>query len=478
MFGKGPRASLPKEITIGLDFGTSTTKCIINIEGEGNKDEYFAVKFPSKPEATFFYPTAISYKDGKLYFGDLAAQCSEDDTIYSCKMAIPCIDTWHDFSSPFMWKEEPGSFMFRGDSIYGFSAEELSILYLSNVIRIIRTLVQNTFPNYKPRYSLNMACPLDQLAKDYFESLHQTDKRAGNEENRTRDNYIEHSYKAISQYSLLLSLYSKNPWEIKDACRYINAVKKKPLKDIEQSRALVIPETLAAISSFIRRPGVESGRYFTIDVGAGTTDISVFWLQKNRFMEMPHYYSSGSLHVGVDQFDSALRDISDSYQGHSLRDRRENLTQEMGGLHAYMDKVNHYLIDMLKHRDKCFGRAYYKETKQSIWGDRTRADITMVFCGGGSKLDIIRNTFSNSDIWENVLGNATYICPELEKCKNALTLDHGIVNINRDGGAEDNLNLLLIAEGLASKMIDIPEYGIETKRVHIPKRVEFEYPDY
>ena len=33
-------------ITIGLDFGTSTTKCIVNFEGEDNgKDKFLAIAF-------------------------------------------------------------------------------------------------------------------------------------------------------------------------------------------------------------------------------------------------------------------------------------------------------------------------------------------------------------------------------------------------------------------------------------------------
>ncbi|MCX5632151.1 MAG: hypothetical protein NTW93_00500 [Phycisphaerae bacterium] len=475
-FKKQEEKFISKEITIGLDFGTSTTKCIINIEGSGKDDEYYAILFPRDKDVTLLYPTAISFADGKLYFGDLATTFKESETIYSCKMAVPCKDSWNNYSSPFMCENAPGLFIF--DSRYHFSASELSILYLSNVIRVIRELVKKAFPNIKVKFYLNMACPLDQLEKDYFASCTKSDKQAANKENRKRDEYIEQRYNEISQYSLGLSNYSKNPWDINDAYRYINAIQKKILRSPEQSPASIIPETLAAISSFIKRPGTEQGRYMAIDVGAGTTDISVFWLEKNSVKSKPHYYSSGSLHIGVDQFDTALREILNSYEGNSLRERREKLVAENVGLSNCKDEIEPHLCKMIDHRTKFFGYAYHKEAKQSIWGNKRNANLTIVFFGGGSKLDVIKERFIYSDIWENILGQAEHILPKLEVCNHAITPNGSLLNIDEHKDIGNDSSLLLIAEGLASRIIDIPEYGIQAERIYEPKSIEFDIKDY
>jgi len=107
-----------QDITLGLDFGTSTTKCIINIEKyDNNHDKHFICAFPSSTtdKFTLCYPTAIGIQDECFVFGHNAEILPESQIIRSIKMAIPCINShWGQYKSPFMIKEKPGYFNIKG----------------------------------------------------------------------------------------------------------------------------------------------------------------------------------------------------------------------------------------------------------------------------------------------------------------------------------------------------------------------------
>jgi len=468
-------ANEKKYVTLGLDFGTSTTKCIINIEEHGSRsDTYHAFCFdsPDSKYGSLTYPTSLVCFEGKLFFGYEADKFSEQQVIRSFKMAIPCKNSWGDYISSLCIPEKPG--YFRIENVV-LSSVDLSTIYLSAVIAQVRSRLKMIIPDKKVEIYLNMACPLDQLHRDYELSKDSSEKQAADIHNRYRDEYIEQSYKHMSRNALMLSLYAHNPWDLNNAIEALNMVKNFSIGK-EEGRTCIVPETLAAISAYIQRPGVEYGRYITIDVGAGTTDIAVFWLQKNHSKGevKPFYYSSGSLHLGIDHFDRALQKVTASYEGISIRQRRESLIKIDGGLSGYIEYVQEYLNRMIEHRFRCFGRGYDKEKKLLLWGDSKEAKLKMLLVGGGSRIDVVKRTLVNNQIWPAVLGYAEYDVPDLEKCEKALLPNGNVVNL-RDEKVFNSTHILLLAEGLASRSIDIPEYGIEHhKRDYKRKILEYE----
>ncbi len=154
-----------QEITLGLDFGTSATKCIINFENyDKQKDKYFICAFPSSSVDAFTlcYPTAIGIKDECFVFGHRTDLLPEKQIIRSIKMAIPCIENdWGSYKSPFMMKEKPGYFTINGTC---FSAIDLSALYLSYFIKHVKDQIISFLGQGSPyQIYLNMAAPMDQL---------------------------------------------------------------------------------------------------------------------------------------------------------------------------------------------------------------------------------------------------------------------------------------------------------------------------
>jgi len=395
-------------VTIGLDFGTSTTKCVVNLEGEDNgKDKFLAISFPHEgsSEGTLCMPTAIGVDDHTLLFGFDAERLSEDRIIRSFKMAIPCMEeAWSDYKSPFMLRDKPGYFDICGHEV---SALGLSTLYIAGIIRQIKgqlSMHLGESVGIQEAY-LNMAAPLDQLKKYYEAAANATnqDKSEILLGNVYRDTKLSEYYMQLGQWSLRLSNASHDHWSVEEAIASLDEVQKDGVVPFEDSPAYVLPETLAAISAYVNRPRTRQGRFISFDVGAGTTDISIFWLQKQHGSPKPSYYASGSLHSGMDDVDLSLLDILPQTNDCSLRERRESLENNDGNLNKYEDRWKPILSKIEKHKDKVFGLAYDKEKIPAHWGNGNHADVTLLMLGGGCQSSIMQKVHHLS-LWGNFIG--------------------------------------------------------------------------
>ena len=314
-------------VTVGLDFGTSSTKCVVNLEGyENHEDKFLVIAFPSqKPsETTLCIPTSIAVQGNCLVFGESAEQLPESCVIRSFKMAIPCIGKkWGNYQSALMIPEKPGFFDIQGNQL---SAVDLGILYLANVIRQVKSQLKRYLPTHMSvQVYLNLAAPLNQLKCE-------TTTTKSKNKLSIRDSALSRHYIGLGQRSLRLSDSSQNPWPLEEAIQALEDIKSKPLLSFQESPAYVVPETLAAIRSYINRPRTRSNHFMTFDVGAGSTDTSIFWLEKHEGSIKPWYYVSASLHIGMDSVDRSLCSVTHTREGRSPRERREDLQQHDGRL--------------------------------------------------------------------------------------------------------------------------------------------------
>ncbi len=457
----------PLAITIGLDFGTSTTKCIVNLEGyEDRKDKFMAISFPHNDinEGSLCIPTAIGISGDSLIFGHEADAFPEESVIRSFKMAIPCMkNDWGNYKSSYMILDKPGYFRILDQ---GINAAGLSILYLAWVIKQIKTSVLKYLDeNREPTFFLNMAAPLDHLLEN-FDGTKQDRGKFRNDkqnENLKRDTRVSKYYRAIYQWSLKLSDQSHNPWRLHDAVAELKKLHKSKLLSLEETPAYVIPETIAAITTYIKRPRTRSGRFATVDIGAGSTDISYYWLEKHDGTIKPWYYSSGSLHIGIDDIDRYLEDILNEEPGNSLRQKREHLQEKDDGLYKHREVLKPILDEFDNHKKKMFFLAYQKEKRQADWGTPKEAFITLLLLGGGCKIDVIYK-LSHNKLWDNVIGSPDWDILGIDLTNTVLMPDGSEELISEVESFSKQIDLLVIAEGLANKIIDIPEYGVQMNR--------------
>lgn len=271
----------------------------------------------------------------------------------------------------------------------------------------------------------------------------------------------------MGQWCLRLSDQSREQWELDKAVAALSAAKDCELLPREKSFANIVPETVAAITGYLNRPGTRSGRFITFDVGAGTTDVSVFWLEKHDGKIRPWYYASGSLHVGMDDIDRSLKDIVHTQEGPSLRSQREALQRSAGGLRKYQLHCEHLIKKIGTHKRRQFGIGYGKEPLAKTWGNRQKADVTMLMIGGGCQVDVIQQ-LAGFSLWESVLGAPTSELLDLELTDQALLPNGARTQLRDVESLSGQAKLLIIAEGLANRIVDIPPFGITRDSVVKP----------
>jgi hypothetical protein len=379
-------------------------------------------------------------------------------------------DKWSGYKAPFMLKDKPGYFGICGREV---SALDLSVLYLAVIIKQIKAqLAAYVGENTDIQVYLNMAAPLDQL-KRYYEAVEDATKEDRSKillGNVVRDTKLSEYYMALGQWSLRLSNQSQNPWVLEDALTSLQEAKEKGVIPFEESPAYVIPETVAAISAYVNRPRTRQGRFISFDVGAGTTDVSVFWLQKKQGAPKPSYYASGSLHLGMDGIDVSLLDILPQANDCSLRQRREVLEETDGGLKGYEDRWKPILTKIEKHKDRVFGLAYDKEKICAHWGDGNHANVTLLMLGGGCQSSIIEKIRYLS-LWGNFIGVPSAEVLQLDFTEKVILPDGTEAVLSEIPPLSKQANLLVVAEGLAQRIIDIPDYDITTEPIFVRPRV-------
>jgi hypothetical protein len=457
-------------VTVGLDFGTCATKCVVNLEGfDRGRDKFLALGFLSGEtnHGTLCVPTAIGVDQGRFVFGEEADRLPEGLVIRSFKMAIPCIEqTWGDYCSPFMSPSTPGHFEIQGNRLSG---TDLATLYLAVILRYVMRQVtqylrhQAEVSFYPPRYYLNLAAPLNQLIETSVGAVCAGTDQAGDEV--VRDTVVSREYIALGQRALRLSESCQNPWPIEPAIAALEGLKKTEPKRLllAESPAYVVPETQAAIAGFVNRPGTRSGRFMTLDVGAGSTDVSVFWLEKHDGKVKSWYYASRSLHLGMDAIDRALAAVTQTCPGGSARARREALQRAEGGLAKYRRECQAALMAVDKHRRRTFWEGRAQEVRVynvrlSDWGNRDRAKVALLLIGGGSHVDLVEE-LSYGELWQTQIGAPPVEVLGLDVTRQALGPDGREYLIDEVAGLKEQAYLLIIAEGLANRIVDIPPFG-------------------
>ena len=467
LFGKKPKSVEPRttdkrravSVTVGLDFGTCATKCVINLESfDHGRDKFLALAFPSTapPHSMLCVPTAVGVRGDGLVFGPEAESMAEDAVIRSFKMAIPCIGKeWGLYRSPFMSASAPGHFDIHGRRI---SATDLATLYLAVILCQVKKQVSQYLGQATDvTVFLNLAAPLNELIQTSVKH------NCENGDDWIRDTAVSSEYIALGQRSLLLSENCQEPWPLEAAMAALDRAKKRPILSLADSPAYVVPETLAAIAGFVNRPGTRSGKFITLDVGAGSTDASVFWLEKHDGKIKPWYYASRSLHIGMDSVDRSLAEVTKCLAGGSVRARRESLQRAEGGLTKYRCQCKATLEAIDRHRRMTFGRGYEKEKNPRRW-----EDVVLLLIGGGCQSDLVQE-LAHRGLWQNVIGSPSVEVLGLDTTKHVLGPDAREHLLEEVAVFAEQAYLLIIAEGLANKIVDIPEFGITTRGLVKPR---------
>lgn len=459
-------------LTLGLDFGTSSTKAVVNFEDAAAERDHFAVvQHTDGNEASLLYPSAVALCDGVLLTGGKAD--ARRDAIRSFKMCIPCACG--------MRRVTPcANCPAGGEGRYSLGGHELdaidvSILYLAIVIKQVKTELSSHKPDCRFTWHMNCAAPLNQSETDHRLSA---------------------AFDGVFYHAWRLSEQAQAHWRLEDALPALKIALALPVPPTAESPIMVFPETHAAMTAYILAPDRPAGLYATVDVGAGTTDVAFFWCgdqsrEDGTRVRVASFHAYLSKFVGMDDVDRALG-IARSEREQSQHARLAELQHVYAGV----------LEEIYRHYGRTFGAAYANATDQRYWVEERNEHQIVDDDGQPMKIPwwYRPKEIQGRDIRTRraryrlcLVGGGTRMQAVVEKLKRPLDyLGFQTVDVDQpclpdrvqilasNGQRQDvpaildqQLPLLLLAYGLAHRAIDIPLWergrGGRQELVYVPQ---------
>lgn len=371
-----------KRITLGLDFGTSTTKVCVRRELGGDDLPIYPIKFKSTADGSpYLCSSLVGIDNNKVYFGP---GIISGDVYPHLKICVACELDYIENKECFS-KEKC---VFR-DPTTIFRAADFATMFLAWVMKEARAQLPKEFKN-SPSFTYNISIPIKQLDTNPLFNRYRRMVY-------TAWRISEGIYQGIDLYQVL---------------GWIKALESNELPSPEESYVHLCPETSAAIISYVMSSNALPGLYSIVDIGAWTTDISFFRLTDidadRTGVNTLSFYAADVSHVATNMIDMKiihalmkLWDIKKIEQFKSgnfvefIKDCREkNYWEEKVSFRTGPNKTAKKLIPMhLIEKSKAdvskavlsffvetFKKAFQKEKVLDRWNN-----ISLFIIGGGSR---------------------------------------------------------------------------------------------
>jgi len=384
-----PRQSASAPLVIGLDFGTYATKIVTRPRGDPMAD-VICIDEPAPGYPFFAVPSLVRLLDNCVFFGREALCQSEGKLYRSLKVCLlpPA--------------NGAGPQQSRGTSP---SPDLLVSFYLSWVLHSIRNQIQVRFEQGQPAIFLNMAAPMSHV-----------------EDAKLKDRYLRIIHAAWE------SVFGQNPFPAQQGMglplltQRFQPWLEAEVPDLTIRRFQVLPETVAPIVSLSLDPRMAPGMYLILDVGAGTTELSV-----NHVGER-----------GADQRVACYTDESSLFGGDSFDWADKHFRGDHAALCGHRNRLLCFLMKFLKRK---WAEGYLKDAPSVAARPRWR-QLTVLLTGGGARRPDVESTVNNT--------NPIYPWPISETTHRVYW--HRPTGIHIGPGmdhADEELALLSVAHGLS-----------------------------
>lgn len=249
-------------ITVGFDFGTHSTKVLYRKHGE-TISRVLSLDEPCPDYPVFGSPSLVRLDDGRLWFGSEAVQRSGGHLYQSLKVRLPGPDRERSLEPL-----PPGP-----------TPQLLVAAYLAWAFQRLREALRAEFGPHAVR--LNLAAPMNHLQNEMLRNIYLHIVQAAWEV-VFGENVLE-----VRQGIALASLQAR-------LTRHLEGC----LRDETERHFEILPETIAPIVSMSVNPRVPPGIYLIVDMGGGTTEISVNKVGKSDEGHHIHCYFDDLIHVG------------------------------------------------------------------------------------------------------------------------------------------------------------------------------------
>jgi hypothetical protein len=410
-------SATPRDLQLGIDYGTSTSKLVLrDYAAPGGERAYLVGK-----ETGYRYPSAISCDSTTIIFGDPAG--TSGVTKYeSVKMQVAD-----------QVKNSSGRYYYGPKQTFppGFDASALAALTIWWLISKGETAARHSLTLPNPRIAMTIGIPMSFRADSVLRSAFLQIARIGFDLYRSNGLLLGDSIDLTHAQRLF-----------SEASDRVNS--RPPVPD-DQIVAWVRSEAEAAMLWAFRSPSVPAGRYFKVDIGAGTTNASIFrlnekapegeWL-KSEF----RFFGAYSGPHGMDAVDVDLAAHLGVANPFTLRGTEDSLL----AVQSSADAVRAPFEEIRKSFEKAWGNGY-----QNISGPlelRNWDDANIFVIGGGSLVSRLRDYISvHPD------GSGTNLSQRQSEVPTDLYLEEGTKP------AADLVPFVMVAYGLSNLGLQVPD---------------------
>lgn len=279
-------------INLGFDFGTHSTKVILRVRN----DQLGIVLFldeaiPGYPP--FASPSVVRLNDDKLYFGSRALKEKGGKLFKSLKVSLLPVSTSGGWDS--------------SDYPPGTSPDLLVSLYLSWLLSRLKDALGEVRSS---KLSLNLAAPMGHL-----------------EDEKLKERYLQVIHAAWQAAIAEAAPRVIQGQELRTVAPVFKELLDRPVPDIDTRRFEVLPETLAPLVSLSQDPQTPPGFYMMVDMGAGSTELSVSLVNYNASALGITCHADLSVLLGGDHFTENDQDNKENSKAHA--DQENTLTEQL-----------------------------------------------------------------------------------------------------------------------------------------------------
>jgi hypothetical protein len=362
-------------IHVGIDFGTSSTKIAYFQHGSiGNKIQpvLFNHGLESYPE--YCLPSLAVFDDGNDFLlGKEAAKFLStkpwDQGLRYFKMIVAgkYNDSFYDKTSTQNFNQS-----LRNNK---YDVEHVTAAFLAYTIRNSKKLIEKLCSGYPLSFAFNVCIPIDQVEDSKVKPIFDKILACSQE--------IEIKWADETNHKDLLDLAKTN---LENA----EYDEKNP-----KTRVFSVPEAVAEVASYFKSLKSQDGLHAVIDIGAGSTDVSIFYLHNIRQTgERSFWYAARNLPRGGQRVEKIIFDciteIGREPSDILVLDQLNNFRQAPQDL---QNKVKKELMELREESVPVWQLAYGKEANELSW---RQEKVKVFLCGGGSNFPFVKDIFKES----------------------------------------------------------------------------------
>ena len=384
------RSEQPR-VQVGLDFGTSSTKAMwlrLDVPDAQVRAIDFGHDLPALP--SYCLPSLAAFDSkGNLLLGDAAAQALPEEGLqfalsrFKMLVAGSADPRYLDAHNHEVFSEHVKAA--TGDE-RNCTPAMLTTVYLAFAMRRVRRQLESRLKRTDVDVAFNTCVPVDQRENNRI--FAEFDRIIGAAERLERT---------------ALDGDSARSW-LEQAG---TALGQGALPELER-RLFLVPEAVAGTAAYVSSLRRDSGLHALIDIGAGTTDVSIFNLSVTQAEGATSFwYSARSVPYGAGHIESRLQhELRSKGERGSLKQVRDALGGGREGLPSVTAILHEELDKIRRATNPSWAEAYGHFKRQSAW---TGKNVKVFIAGGGALIPDALGVFEES--WNKPWG--PYPCSRL-----------------------------------------------------------------